>query len=42
MEINMKDNFREGKGIYYYNNGQKYEGNYKNDIPRRKRNNVLF
>ena len=27
----MKNWFREGKGIYYYNNGDIYEGFWKND-----------
>ena len=26
-----KNSQRKGKGIYYYNNGDRYEGNWKND-----------
>ena len=27
----MIDGIREGKGIMYYNNGDRYEGDWKND-----------
>ena len=27
---------KEGKGIYYYNNGGRYEGDWKNDIKEGK------
>ena len=29
---NVIKNKKEGKGIFYYNNGAKYEGEYKNDL----------
>ena len=33
MEIDMKEiyDLREGKGIFYINNGNRYEGDWKND-----------
>ena len=30
------DNKREGKGIFYYNNGARYEGNWKNNLKEGK------
>ena len=32
----FKNNKREGKGIMYYNNGDKYEGDWKNDYMKGK------
>ena len=29
--LNFKNDKREGKGIYYWNNGSRYEGDFKND-----------
>ncbi len=31
MMMNGKMVKKEGKGIYYYNNGNKYDGEWKND-----------
>ena len=35
-EGELKNNKREGKGIFYHNNGDRYEGEYKNDKRERK------
>ena len=31
MKVIIKNDKREGKGIFYWKNGNKYEGDYKND-----------
>ena len=32
-EGQIKNNKNEGKGIYYYNNGDRSMGDYQNDLP---------
>ena len=32
----MKNGFRNGKGIYYYKNGAKYEGDFRNGLAEGK------
>ena len=29
---NLKKKLKEGRGIYYYNDGERYEGDWKNDL----------
>ena len=31
-EENKKNGIREGKGIFYWNNGDRYEGDFKNGV----------
>ena len=33
MKVNWKNDKKEGKGIYYYNNGDRQMGDYYNDNP---------